>query len=125
MSLRLIAGILSSVSLLCSLIVLVMGWTLGNEWLTRLIPDAPSMKVNTAVMLSLAALGYLAANAVQSRRSRLLRIMTGVLVLGMSMISLAEVQFGAGFGFAEIILTDPWTGGVHAGQMSAAVLPCC
>jgi|GEM_PF-1781713 len=124
MSLRLIAGILSSVSLLCSLIVLVMGWTLGNEWLTRLIPDAPSMKVNTAVMLSLAALGYLAANAVQSRRSRLLRIMTGVLVLGMSMISLAEVQFGAGFGFAEIILTDPWTGGVHAGQMSAATAVC-
>lgn len=124
MSLRLVAVSLSSASLLCSLTVLVAGWVFGIEWFTRLLPDAPSMKVNTAVMLSAAAIGCLAANATQRWPSRLLRDTTGILVLGISVVSLAELQPGSGVEFAEVILRDPWTVGARAGQMSAATAVC-
>ncbi|MDF1734004.1 MAG: HAMP domain-containing sensor histidine kinase [Minwuia sp.] len=124
MRLRLLAGVFSTISLLCSLTVLLAGWVLGNEWLTRLIPDAPSMKVNTAIMLSVAALGCLASVVDRGWQWRLLRNAAGILVIGIGALSLLDVQPGSGPGIAEAILNDPWTDGSHAGRMSAATAVC-
>ena len=117
-------GILGGISLFCSLSVLVAGWLFGNEWLTRLVADAPTMKANTAVMLSIAAFGILLTTFASERVSCVPRVMASVFVFLIGSLYLTEILVGASFGFSQLVVSDPWTVHGRPGQMSAATAGC-
>jgi len=94
-----------------------MGWTLGNDALTRVVPGLVSMKPNAAVAFLLAGS---ALWTLQGRgRARRISLGLAVSVLAIAGLTLFEYASGIGLGIDELLAREPpnSVGSLHPGRM--------
>jgi PAS domain S-box-containing protein len=99
---HLASALLSGSIIVLGLLVLV-GWAFDNPILKSIHPSLASMKANTAILFVLLGTGLWSA---RREKPRLVRRITGALIITASLATLAEYLLGANFGIDELFFED-------------------
>ena len=102
--------------LLAGAIVLLVGWGMGVDIVTRVVPGLASMKVNTA--LGVAALGGATMAHGRGRRGQVIAVACGFLVLLLGALTLVQYVFGVDLGIDQLLVVDT-EAAEHPGRMGA------
>ena len=113
------AYILSVVVLLIGSVVMA-GWLFDVDVLKSVVPGRVSMKFNTALGLSLAALAVLGSRSERSRAWRVVATMCAVTIMLLGGVTLLEYVAGWTLGLDNFLVSEPAgaTGTTHPGRMS-------
>lgn len=113
------AYILSAVVLLIGSVVMA-GWVFDVDVLKSVVPGRVSMKFNTALGLSLAALAALGSRSERSRAWRAVAIICAIAIMLLGAVTLLEYIAGWTLGLDNFLVSEPAgaTGTTHAGRMS-------
>jgi protein-histidine pros-kinase len=112
-------------ALLIGCIVLVGGWALHFTRLKSLIPNAPTMKPNTALGLICAAASLLPGSVQRKARLRGLTVFSNALVVVIGALTLGEYITGRSFGIDELLFRDPASVGIAAPGRPSEVTATC
>jgi PAS domain S-box-containing protein len=95
-------------------LAVLVGWSIEDEALTRIVPGSTPLKVNTALCL------VLLGTAGALRRTRHERLRTVLAVAGalIAAATLVEHLRGRSLGLDELVLDDPFSAGGTPGRMS-------
>ncbi|OGV73184.1 MAG: hypothetical protein A3K19_30145 [Lentisphaerae bacterium RIFOXYB12_FULL_65_16] len=99
-------------------LLVLAGWSLGIDGLTRILPGAASMKVNTALCL------LVAGGALALRERRVWRLAGAAAVGAIGALSLAEYVTVTGFGIDELMFHDPGDAQTIPGRMAQITAVC-
>lgn len=94
-------------ALLTASVVLVGGWALNFTLLKSLIPNAPTMKPNTALGLICAAASLLLRSAQGAKPLRFVIAVSNAMVVVIGALTLGEYITGRSFGIDELLFRDP------------------
>jgi len=91
--------------------LVVLGWIFHIPALTTVLPNLPSMKLNTCVSFMMLGLALVAANRTErkgtrTRRAEMLIVVCSGIVLLISLLTLAEYLFGVDFAIDELLIKD-------------------
>lgn len=115
-----VSGLIGALAAALGLTVLIGGWALDIERLTRLMPGQEAMKANTALCLVLvgAAL-WLICRAETIRGARIAAKILGAAGGAIGAATLAEYVTGHDLGIDQLLFADPGAVGVFPGRMAS------
>lgn len=120
-----VSRVTALLALLTGGIVLVGGWALNFTLLKSLIPNAQTMKPNTALGLICAAASLLLGNAQRAKRLRGVTSVCNALVVVIGALTLGEYLTGRAFGIDELLFRDPASIGIAPPGRPSEVTATC